>query len=60
MKIVKLLRRAAKKDMERERVAIYDICVTDKSSHGKRVYEKLGSFNIRSGNFSINLFRLVF
>lgn len=39
---------------------IYSICVVKKSSHGKKVYEKLGFYSKNSKLLNINPFRLAF
>lgn len=58
-KIIKLLRRAPKKNQPRSRVPIYDICVV-KSGRGKFVFEKIGSYSQKASLLKINAFRLVF
>lgn len=60
MKIIKLLRRVQKKYEKRDKTPIYDICLVKKSSHGRKIYEKLGVYSVKNGYFRLNIFRLIF
>ena len=60
MKIIKLFRRAPKKNNPRPKIPTYDICITKKSSHGKKVYEKLGTYSPKGELLTLNIFRLCF
>jgi hypothetical protein len=59
-KIIKLLKRARKKNTQKELLTTYDICVVLKGSKCNRVYEKLGTYSRRGNRLSINIFRLIF
>lgn len=59
-KIIRLVRRARKKNSPQSFFPTYDFCVVNKAQNGKKVVEKLGTLNIGRGFFSLNAFRLVF
>jgi len=59
-KIIKLLRRAPRKNCPKHKIPIYEICIVPRGSHSKDVIEKLGTYSLRSSVFSINIFRLCY
>jgi len=59
-KIIKAVKRPSQFRSNGERgFIIYDICLVARSSHRNKVFEKLGTFTLRAGIFSLNSFRLV-
>lgn len=57
--IIKFIRR---KNLKKNKPLsiIYDICVVRKSSHKRRVLEKLGTYSISGKSLTLNIFRLCF
>ena len=59
-KIIKLLKRHQKRDLPRQRIPVYDLCIVKKSKRSNFVYEKLASLHIKNGLFKFNPYRLAF
>lgn len=59
-KIIKAVKRP-KKFIKRGKktMVVYDVCLVERASHRNKVFEKLGTFSIRAGLFTINAARLV-
>lgn len=59
-KIIKLVRRARKKNSPRSFLATYDVCVVNTGQRGKRVVDKLGFINQSAAVMRLNTFRLCY
>jgi hypothetical protein len=58
-RIIKAVKRPKKYAAGTAGLIVYDLCLVERSSHRNKVYEKLGTFSLRSRVFSLNAPRLV-